>query len=245
LSAYQFYRLFPKAKPTFRLSTAIRMSASFPYISPAVNLPTVPPRRVVDAGYYDNFGINIAMSWVSRHRQWLLENTSGVVLIQVRAFDSPREIESSERNPQSGTPIPERLTKSLAASLHCLTTPLKAVLQARSAGMSFRNDEQISMLAEWFREHAWEEDRPEFFQTVSFDCNATASLNWYITQAECDAILGCMASDTSNWERLQSLQAWWNDGKPGEVDERNRAEEAPCVAAGSGNGTVARNAATR
>lgn len=56
LSALEFFRLFPFATE-FHLATGVRMSASFPYVSPAVNLPTDPPRRVVDAGYYDNYGI--------------------------------------------------------------------------------------------------------------------------------------------------------------------------------------------
>jgi predicted acylesterase/phospholipase RssA len=209
LSAYQFFRLFPRAKPTFKISTAIRMSASFPYISPAVNLPTIPPRRVVDAGYYDNFGVNIAMSWVARHRHWLQENTSGVVLIQVRAFDSPRDIETAERSRGSRESHSGHPFRSWRNSVHWLTTPLAAALKARSAGMSFRNDEQIALMAEWFRELGTEDGNPEFFQTVSFDCNATASLNWYITQSEFDGIVGCFAPNNGNWERLQELKQWW------------------------------------
>jgi len=42
---------------TFTLQTAARMNAAFPVISPAVDLPTRPPRRVVDAGYFDNYGM--------------------------------------------------------------------------------------------------------------------------------------------------------------------------------------------
>jgi hypothetical protein len=54
-SAVEFFRIFPEAWPTFSLQTAVRMSATFPLASPAVSLPTEPPRRVVDAGYYDNY----------------------------------------------------------------------------------------------------------------------------------------------------------------------------------------------
>jgi predicted acylesterase/phospholipase RssA len=59
VSAVEFYRLFPEATQ-FKLSTAVRMSASFPFVSPSTALPTNPPRRVVDAGYYDNYGVNLA-----------------------------------------------------------------------------------------------------------------------------------------------------------------------------------------
>ncbi len=83
LTALEFYRLFPEAT-NFRLSTAVRMSASFPFVSPAVNLPTDPPRRIVDAGYYDNYGIQVATAWIAKNVGWLAENTSGVTLIQIR-----------------------------------------------------------------------------------------------------------------------------------------------------------------
>ena len=83
LSAVEFFRLFPEAHD-FRVTTAVRMSASFPWVSPAISLPTLPPRRVVDAGYYDNYGVNLAALWLSKMRSWLEANTSGVVVIQIR-----------------------------------------------------------------------------------------------------------------------------------------------------------------
>src|SRR5262249_9064492 len=48
-SAVQFFDLFPHS--ALRLGTAVRMSAAYPYVSPAAVLPTDPRWRVVDAGY--------------------------------------------------------------------------------------------------------------------------------------------------------------------------------------------------
>ena len=45
----EFFRLFPDVRDSFQLSTAARMSATFPFVSPAGDLPTKPRRRVVDA----------------------------------------------------------------------------------------------------------------------------------------------------------------------------------------------------
>ena len=64
--AVEFFRLFPDAHSRFAVSTAARLSASFPYVSPVVYLPTTPARRVVDAGYFDNYGINVAGAWLLR-----------------------------------------------------------------------------------------------------------------------------------------------------------------------------------
>ena len=94
LSAVEFHRLFPEAE-RLKISTAVRMNATFPYVSPAVRLPVSPARRVVDAGYYDNYGINVAASWIQEHREWIRLRTSGVVLIQVRAFASEKHFRAA------------------------------------------------------------------------------------------------------------------------------------------------------
>ena len=83
LYALEFFRLFPGARD-FQVRTAVRMNASFPFVSPAVNLPTDPPRRVVDAGYFDNYGVKIAVAWIHMNREWLINHTSGVLLVQIR-----------------------------------------------------------------------------------------------------------------------------------------------------------------
>jgi Patatin-like phospholipase len=90
LASLEYFRIFPgDAHRNLFLSTAVRMSASFPFVSPAVYLPTNPPRRVVDAGYYDNYGIQVATSWIRRNRDWLATCTSGVLLVQIRSCSSP------------------------------------------------------------------------------------------------------------------------------------------------------------
>lgn len=209
-SGYQFYDLFPRAS-RFRLSTAIRMSATFPFVSPAVSLPTRPPRRVVDAGYYDNFGVDVASMWIIHHRRWILENTSGVVLVQVRAFSSPRKVDPPARPMLMEDPRDDRTWRN---GFRFVTSPLEGLMQARRAVMSFRNDQQLEMIADWFEDNA---DRPSFFQNVTFECPASASLNWFITADEHADILACLEpgregrADTSamNLERLAALKEWW------------------------------------
>lgn len=60
--AVEFFKLFPDEVSRFEIAMAVRLNASFPYVSPALYLPTDPYRRVVDAGYYDNYGIAVAAS---------------------------------------------------------------------------------------------------------------------------------------------------------------------------------------
>ena len=66
--------------------TALRMNATYPYVLPLVELPTRPTVRLMDAGYRDNYGIVSAARFVDNFREWILENTSGVHIVQISAF---------------------------------------------------------------------------------------------------------------------------------------------------------------
>jgi hypothetical protein len=68
-------------------STAIRMNCTFPYILPNVWLPTSPATEAADAGYRDNYGLGLATRFVATFRDWIRENTSGVVMVQIRCWE--------------------------------------------------------------------------------------------------------------------------------------------------------------
>ncbi len=79
-----------------RFTTALRMNATYPYVLPNVYLPSDPPVEVLDAGFRDNFGLKSATRFIHVFKDWIQENTSGVVFVVVRAFDRQREIQSSK-----------------------------------------------------------------------------------------------------------------------------------------------------
>jgi hypothetical protein len=95
IDAIDFGSFFARQKG-FELNvlSAIRMSASFPYILPATILPCEPPAYVIDGGALDNFGIVSVMKFLINFKDWINENTSGVVIIQTR--DSQKEEEPQE-----------------------------------------------------------------------------------------------------------------------------------------------------
>lgn len=93
--AIDLLRLFPDQRPlNLKLSSALRMNATFPYITPIVTLPSEPPMRVMDAGLRDNYGYRISLTFLHTFREWLGENTSGVVMLQLR--DTQKELEVKE-----------------------------------------------------------------------------------------------------------------------------------------------------
>lgn len=99
--AIEFHRFFAQHGPdSLKLTSALRMSASFPYITPVTTLPSEPPMRVMDAGVRDNYGYRITLAWLHTFRDWIEENTSGVVVLQLR--DTQKQLEV---HPSSGSLI--------------------------------------------------------------------------------------------------------------------------------------------
>ena len=93
VSAVEFFPLLGEpSRDNLKLASAVLMSSTFPYVTSAAALPTDPPRHVVDAGYYDNYGVNLAASWVWSHRLWISRHASGVLLVQARAFRNERRL---------------------------------------------------------------------------------------------------------------------------------------------------------
>ena len=235
-SAVEFFRIFPQAHQRFRVGTAVRMNATFPYVSPVLNLPTAPTRRVIDAGVFDNYGVNLAASWVFQNAEWLADHTSGVVLIQVRAFSNEQRLLNAEREmvgDASGHKSTfDHIVRYLGDGTQFLSSPLSAIGTARLSINYYRNDGQVALLGEWFRVRTGDD---QFFRTVVFSCDqerlpstaaaptgeasrptATApeTLSWTLSDEEVNQILGRIDRDKDpvNARRLDELVAWWNTG---------------------------------
>ena len=106
-TAVEFLNVFPRTHP--RLSTAARLSATFPYVTPAARAATeqipqpddtadrVATYHVVDGGYADNEGAVTSVDWINRllvHYS-RAENILGrpfdhVLLIRIQAF--PKQV---------------------------------------------------------------------------------------------------------------------------------------------------------
>jgi hypothetical protein len=80
-----YQRFFSKQDPqSLRLLSALRINATFPYILPNVWLPTHPVIDVMDAGLRDNYGQDVTLRTLQYCKDWINENTSGVVIVQIR-----------------------------------------------------------------------------------------------------------------------------------------------------------------
>jgi hypothetical protein len=80
-----FVSFFAKQDPySIRLLTALRMNATFPVVLPNVWLPSDPVIDVMDAGLRDNYGQETTLRFLSSFDDWIKQNTSGVLIIQIR-----------------------------------------------------------------------------------------------------------------------------------------------------------------
>ena len=83
--AVDFTTFFAKQDPySIRMLTAMRMNATFPIVLPNVWLPSDPVIDVMDAGLRDNYGQETTLRFLISFQDWIKENTSGVLVIQIR-----------------------------------------------------------------------------------------------------------------------------------------------------------------
>jgi hypothetical protein len=85
IDAIDFCALFSQNDaPNLRMTSALRMNATYPLILPNVSLPSNPKLDVFDAGIRDNYGIENTVRFLNVYQDWINNNTSGVVIIQIR-----------------------------------------------------------------------------------------------------------------------------------------------------------------
>ena len=85
VGSVDYRQLFKNNQPdSLSFLTALRMSATFFYVLPNIYLPTYPPIEAMDAGIRDNYGSVNTIRYITEFLDWINENTSGVVVIQIR-----------------------------------------------------------------------------------------------------------------------------------------------------------------
>lgn len=211
--AAEFFRWFPAAAETFTLATAVRMNASFPYVSPAVDLPVEPPQRITDAGFYDNYGIVTAASYFSlpEVHAWVKENTSGIALIEIRAFaDAIGEIGEAEGVECRALAAPS--APSRFQPFRSLSAPVSALMSTRDRAMIARNDQQVALLQSLYEpaRHTGSRATP-FLETFVFVDPAKAGMSWHLTSDELKCIGKQMATFTNQEVLARLLEFWERD----------------------------------
>lgn len=160
-----FCRYFSMFHPEdLRITTALRMSATFPYVLPNVYLPTRPIIDVMDAGIRDNYGQETSLRYLHVFRNWINNNTSGVIFIQIR---------DSHKNEV----LPIQQQKNL---MDMILEPLFTMQRNWSAFQDYEHDD-LTAYAEHFFQVPFSRI---IFQYVPKKGTETAALNWHLTGRE-------------------------------------------------------------
>jgi hypothetical protein len=90
----EFIKLFKNNKALdVKYTSILRMNSTFPYILPMVSMPTTPQINIMDAGIRDNYGTKSTMRYIVAMQSWLKENTSGVVIMEIRDINKDYDFE--------------------------------------------------------------------------------------------------------------------------------------------------------
>jgi hypothetical protein len=159
----EFTRFFKNYNPyNTSFVSLLRMNATFPYIMPTTVLPTTPFLEITDAGMRDNYGIINSVRYIFHLKEWIKENTSGVVLIQIR--DTNKKYK--HRDPESNT------------ILNKITSPLRNITGNFILMQDYVQDDYLRFVTEWL-------DVP--FDYLLFQLpkiEKQISLSWHLTKRE-------------------------------------------------------------
>ena len=190
-----FLRFFHDHNPgNLRFLSALRMSATFPFITPNIQLPSVPEMETMDTGLSDNFGIQDALRFTYVFQKWIAENTSGVILITIR--DSEKVVEIPPTTP------PKIFEK--------IFTPLKNIYSNWDNVQTIQNEVLFNYMDESMPfdiDKIEFEYAPEKVQagelTDSQETMQRASLNWRLTAREKKSILASIYTQKNQQSLLK------------------------------------------
>lgn len=173
---------------SLRFLTGLRMNATYPYVLPTVHLPTEPQITLVDAGFRDNYGIQAATRFIQVYQDWIRENTSGVVLVQITSSEKIEEIPSSA-------------TKGIVESLFNPLGIAGKVLDVQE----LQYDNTLSFVHDLLGEDQFELVR--FVYRPSNDKKLEASVSFHLTQQEKEDVVQAISleQNQASMKRLLDL----------------------------------------
>jgi hypothetical protein len=159
----EFTRIFREHDAMhLRFSSALRMNATFPYVTPMAVLPSEPAMEVMDAGIRDNFGWKTTYRFIYSMSDWIEAHTSGVVIVQVR--DLPRDKDLDEHS---------------ATLLSKFSAPLGGIYGNLTRTQDYNGDQALQILKTALKVPV---------ETVQFQLEQSresqVSLSWHLTRSE-------------------------------------------------------------
>ncbi len=199
LTGIEFQRFFEnEGSDSLRFLSALRMNATFPYITPNVTLPSEPPLEIMDAGVNDNFGISDAVRFMFVFRDWIAENTDGVLLISIR---------DSDKNP-------EILPRNSLSLFDRITLPISTIYQNFESMQDITNDTQLEFAGSWLKTSLdridiqyipdeLSKENLSVADSLRMENQQRASLSWRLTRREKESLLRNLGTEKNREAFLQ------------------------------------------
>ena len=206
IKGVEFRKLFDKQDAeNLHFLSALRMVATFPYVTPTVQLPSNPSMEIMDAGLSDNFGISDAVKFMYEFKDWIEDNTGGVVFVTIR--DSEKEI-PIETNEASGV-------------FQKMLSPIGSLYTNWGYFQDLSNDNLLQYAQSWLKTDLnviefeyipkpkyWDkiQDRninPE--EVLALEKDARAALSWHLTTREKESLVRTIL-ESNNQASLYKLK---------------------------------------
>lgn len=209
IKGIEFSRFFAKQNAAnLSYLSALRMNASFPYVTPNLSLPSEPRMQVMDAGLTDNFGFTDAARFLYVFRKWISENTSGVIFVSIRDTDKHVNVEKKNTSPS----IMDRVFN-----------PIGSILINWAEIQDFKNDDFVEYVKTSYKGNLhvvdfeyvpqsvyWTQKKDKDWETVRIESKRNeqrAALSWHLTQKEKESIRGTIfaARNQASLKKLKKL----------------------------------------
>jgi hypothetical protein len=185
LSGFDFYRRYPGRD--IPMTTAVRLSATFPYVSPASRADVDDEKRgythVVDGGYFDNYGVSSLAAVMHTALGALPASTTKRRVLVVEICDAA----ICSGDPAPGGPSVGGKDRGWP---YQIIAPLSAVMAMRSSAQRVTNRTTLRLLKDYWR------TRGTCIESlvVPFN-NGEAPMSWHLTAREKQQI-------TDGWNKI-------------------------------------------
>jgi hypothetical protein len=164
-------RAWSDDKFTISTSTAARLSATFPYVTPISRGELTHGFHVADGGYNDNFGVSSAINWINK----ILEKEPDIQILLIEIRSSPQS--SKEETDAKSWGVLEEVSG-----------PIDTLLAVRSGAQLARNNAELSLLKEKWelvrKLNGPEQSQSPPLENVVFTYPGDAPLSWHLTQRQ-------------------------------------------------------------
>ena len=201
LKGIEFKKFFEEQESgDLHFMSALRMSATFPYITPNVDLPSEPAMEIMDAGLSDNFGVKDATSFMYVFKDWISANTSGVIFVNIRDSEKNQQVEK----------------QSPGSVFQKIISPIGGLYNNWSDYQDFNNDNLIEYASSWLNcpldvvefeyiPHMNTFTKTDKIQSAKDPKSGRAALSWHLTLQEKESLYNTIMQP-NNQQSIKRLQ---------------------------------------